>query len=58
MSDHKTGGQLLPTLEAFFTANGNLSKTAEMLFVHRNTLMYRLNRVEELTSLLRARRRQ
>ncbi|MBV8085006.1 MAG: helix-turn-helix domain-containing protein [Chloroflexi bacterium] len=47
--DERSGGQLLATLEAFFAANGNLSKTAEMLFVHRNTLMYRLNRVEELT---------
>ncbi len=49
--DQKSGSQLLPTLEAFFNANGNLSKTAEMLFVHRNTLMYRLNRIQELTGL-------
>jgi purine catabolism regulator len=47
--DEKSGSQLLPTLEAFFNANGNLSKTAEVLFVHRNTLMYRLKRIEELT---------
>ena len=47
--DEKSGSQLLPTLDAFFTANGNLSKTADMLFVHRNTLMYRLKRIEELT---------
>ena len=47
--DEKSGSQLLPTLEAFFGANGNLSKTAELLFVHRNTLMYRLKRIEELT---------
>lgn len=47
--DGKSGSQLLPTLEAFFNANGNLSKTADMLFVHRNTLMYRLKRIEELT---------
>jgi purine catabolism regulator len=47
--DKKTGSHLLSTLEAFFAANGNLSKTAETLFVHRNTLMYRLNRIQELT---------
>ncbi|HEX6511900.1 MAG TPA: helix-turn-helix domain-containing protein, partial [Chloroflexota bacterium] len=47
--DQKSGSQLLPTLEAFFNANGNLSKTADLLFVHRNTLMYRLKRIEELT---------
>ncbi|MBV9120604.1 MAG: helix-turn-helix domain-containing protein, partial [Chloroflexi bacterium] len=49
--DLKSGSQLLPTLEAFFAANGNLSKTAEMLFVHRNTLMYRLNRIQELAGV-------
>lgn len=47
--DEKSGSQLLPTLDAFFASNGNLSKTAEVLFVHRNTLMYRLKRIEELT---------
>jgi purine catabolism regulator len=47
--DDKSGSQLLPTLDAFFASNGNLSKTAETLFVHRNTLMYRLKRIEELT---------
>jgi PucR family transcriptional regulator, purine catabolism regulatory protein len=49
--DSRTNSQLLPTLEAFFTANGNLSKTADVLFVHRNTLMYRLKRIEELTGV-------
>ncbi|MHB8620793.1 MAG: PucR family transcriptional regulator [Chloroflexota bacterium] len=49
--DGRTGSHLLETLEAFFSSNGNLSKTAELLFVHRNTLMYRLNRVQELTNL-------
>ncbi len=47
--DAKSGSQLLPTLEAFFASNGNLSKTADMLYVHRNTLMYRLKRIEDLT---------
>jgi purine catabolism regulator len=49
--DDKSGSQLLPTLDAFFASNGNLSKTAEMLYVHRNTLMYRLKRIEELTGM-------
>ena len=49
--DEKAGSQLLPTLDAFFAANGNLSKTAEILFVHRNTLMYRLKRIEDLTGM-------
>jgi purine catabolism regulator len=49
--DEKSGSQLLPTLDAFFAANGNLSRTAELLFVHRNTLMYRLKRIEDLTGV-------
>lgn len=49
--DEKSGSQLLSTLDAFFAANGNLSKTAEILFVHRNTLMYRLKRIEDLSAV-------
>ncbi|MGB9674393.1 MAG: PucR family transcriptional regulator, partial [Anaerolineales bacterium] len=37
--------ELLHTLEAFFAHNGNLSQTAEALYIHRNTLVYRLERI-------------
>jgi purine catabolism regulator len=47
--DTKTGGELLKTLEALFRYNGNLSKTAEQLSLHRNSLLYRLRRVEEIS---------
>ncbi|MBM7554473.1 CdaR family transcriptional regulator [Thalassobacillus pellis] len=39
----------IQTLEAFFSANLNIQKTAEALFVHRNTLIYRLQRIMEKT---------
>ena len=39
------------TLEAYFEQKGNLSQTADALFVHRNTLAYRLKRIEEITEL-------
>ncbi|MCS6834511.1 MAG: helix-turn-helix domain-containing protein [Anaerolineae bacterium] len=42
---------LLKTLEAFFTCHGNLSSTAEMLIVHRNTLLYRMNRINEIAEI-------
>jgi purine catabolism regulator len=45
-SDH--GGDLLQTLRTYFICNGNASKSAERLFLHRNGLLYRLARVEEL----------
>ncbi|PJF36093.1 MAG: hypothetical protein CUN49_07160, partial [Candidatus Thermofonsia Clade 1 bacterium] len=36
------------TLEAFFEAHGNLSQTANRLHVHRNTLLYRMERIAQL----------
>ncbi|MEW5872854.1 MAG: helix-turn-helix domain-containing protein [Chloroflexota bacterium] len=45
---HEAGRELLHTLEAYFEHNGNLSQTAEALFVHRNTLLYRMERIAEI----------
>jgi purine catabolism regulator len=39
---------LLRTLAAWFAANGNLSHAAHDLSIHRNTLTYRLNRIQQL----------
>lgn len=47
--DKKTGGELLKTLDALFRYNGNLSRTAEQLSLHRNSLLYRLQRAEEIS---------
>jgi len=49
--DERRQGDLLRTLEGFFAANGNLAKAASDLDVHRNTLVYRLERISELTGL-------
>jgi purine catabolism regulator len=43
--------ELIHTLEAFFAHNGNLSQTAEALFIHRNTLTYRIERIVAITHL-------
>jgi len=48
---YEGGRELLRTLEAYFEKNGNLSQTAEALFVHRNTLLYRMDRIGEITHL-------
>jgi purine catabolism regulator len=45
--DHR--GSLMQTLSAYFSHHGNISQTAESLFVHRNTLLYRMERIQELT---------
>ncbi|MGJ5749627.1 PucR family transcriptional regulator [Streptomyces puniciscabiei] len=40
---------LLDTLQAWFTAGGSTTAAAGRLHCHRNTVLYRLNRVAELT---------
>lgn len=45
------GVSLLDTVELFLRANGSTRAAAEALFVHRNTVSYRLSRVESLTGL-------
>jgi PucR family transcriptional regulator, purine catabolism regulatory protein len=49
--DERKQGDLIRTLNGFFEANGNLAKAAADLDVHRNTLVYRLDRIKELTGL-------
>lgn len=47
--DQRHQGELLSTLTAFLESNDNLANVAEKLHIHRNTLRYRLQKVEELT---------
>lgn len=49
--DRERGGDLLRTLRAFFECGENVSRAAEALFLHRNSVPYRLERVRELTGL-------
>ena len=46
-SEHKTN--LLRTLEVFLGCSGSWTKTAQRMFVHVNSLRYRVRRIEELT---------
>ncbi|WP_174530281.1 PucR family transcriptional regulator, partial [Micromonospora maritima] len=45
----RSGGELLETLDAFFAAGGTLESAARALFVHPNTVRYRLKRIAEVT---------
>ncbi|HSC83204.1 MAG TPA: PucR family transcriptional regulator ligand-binding domain-containing protein [Pseudomonas sp.] len=47
--DSRHEAVLMPTLEAWFHENGNLALAAQRLAVHRNTLGYRLQRIEALS---------
>jgi len=49
--DSRKRSDLVRTLSGFFAANGNLAKAAQDLDVHRNTLVYRLQRISDLTKL-------
>lgn len=47
--DHET--ELLTTIDAFFAENCCSSSTAKRLYIHRNTLSYRLDKIASLTGL-------
>ncbi|MCB9452079.1 MAG: helix-turn-helix domain-containing protein [Anaerolineaceae bacterium] len=49
--DLRKDAMLLKTLESYFQANGNLAKAASELAIHRNTLIYRLERITEMTGI-------
>lgn len=46
--DHRKGTDLLDTLEIYLECAGNLTRTSNRLFVHRNTLIQRLERLQSL----------
>lgn len=47
--DRQNNAGLVGTLDAFFAANGSPKEAAERLGVHRNTVLYRLERIREIT---------
>ena len=42
---------MLSTINKFFDNNLNVSETSRQLFVHRNTLVYRIEKLEKATGL-------
>ncbi|HZU77394.1 MAG TPA: helix-turn-helix domain-containing protein, partial [Dehalococcoidia bacterium] len=49
--DARHGGELMATLDAFFACNGSPTDAAQRLSLHRNTVLYRLRRIEEVGRL-------
>ena len=43
--------ETLTTINKFFENSLNVSETSRKLFVHRNTLVYRLEKIKKLTGL-------
>lgn len=47
-ADRKGGGRLAETLEMFFKCNGNIKLTSEKLYAHYNTIVYRLDKIQNI----------
>ncbi|MGN0480109.1 MAG: PucR family transcriptional regulator, partial [Lachnospiraceae bacterium] len=43
--------ELLSTINKFFENNLNVSETSRKLYIHRNTLVYRLDKLQKMTNL-------
>jgi len=49
--NHDKNSDLLNTLHCYLQNNGNSKRTTEALFIHRSTLRYRLEKIEELLQI-------
>ena len=47
--DREHNTELVNTLECYFRCNRNLRVTAETLFIHKNSAIYRIRKIESLT---------
>lgn len=49
--DTKNHSDLTDVLRCYLNHNGSVKDTADELFVHRNTINYKLNKIEELLQI-------
>ncbi len=49
--DRERRSDLVRTLRAYFAAGSNASEAADRMFLHRNSMLYRLARIQDLTGL-------
>ena len=49
--NQQTDKELVKTIAAFLECNGNLTETSTKLYIHRNTLKYRLERIRDITQI-------
>ena len=49
--DNKKSTEFVKTLEAYFKFNGNLTRMSEHLYTHYNTILYRINRINDITGM-------
>ncbi|MCR5255121.1 MAG: PucR family transcriptional regulator ligand-binding domain-containing protein [Acetatifactor sp.] len=46
--DKKHDSELLETLDLYLKYNGSVSKVSEVMFIHKNTILYRMGKIREL----------
>ena len=49
--DEKHGGELMETLFCFLQVSGTTKRAAELLNLHKNTLLYRMNRIKDILGM-------
>lgn len=49
--DRARGGDLMATLRAYYACGASVGETADALFLHRNSVRYRLDRVRAMLGL-------
>ena len=46
--DKQNATNMVETLDCYFACNCNVSETAKALFIHRNTLIYRIDKIKSI----------
>ena len=46
--DKQNATNMVETLDCYFACNCNVSETAKALFIHRNTLIYRIAKIKSI----------
>ena len=49
--DNTNGSFLIDTILNYYSCGFNIKKTAETMYVHRNSLQYRLKKIEEILGI-------
>ena len=49
--DKEVGSELVKTLFYYLSTNGSLLETGEQLFIHRNSVKYRIDKIKEMSGL-------
>ncbi|WP_406543019.1 PucR family transcriptional regulator [Clostridium ljungdahlii] len=49
--DKVNNSELVKTLEAYFECNGNMKKISQKMYMHYNTIIYRLQKIQDITGI-------